>query len=89
MVRGPGLKNAALAVVAVISAMAVTFVARELFYGRPTSHSAAPATEGWSSAGADSHGATNHVGARRTRWRAERRQHDDNNGSRRRGQGPV
>lgn len=43
MVRGPGLKNAALAVVAVISAMAVTFVARELFYGRPTSHAAPPA----------------------------------------------
>ena len=39
MVRGPGLKKAVLAVVAVISAMAVTFVAGELFYDRPTSHS--------------------------------------------------
>ncbi len=89
MVRGPGLKNAALAVVAVISAMAVTFVARELFYGRPTSHARAPSTEGRSSAGANSHVATNHVGARSPLWRAERRQHDDDNGSRLRGQGPL
>jgi hypothetical protein len=88
MLRGPGLKNAVLAVVAVISAMAVTFVARELFYGRPTSHSGAP-REGRDSAGANSHVATDHVGARSPLWRAERRQHDDDSCCRSRGQGPL